>query len=363
MNSKIRVTIINYHNQGGMFHYTCNLANHLNNFVDLTVLTPDGANFSFFEKKIKIKKFSIPEAKNFISLKNLNFLNLIILIERSHPDIIHIVSDHWWQIFIIYWLKIRNYRFVSIIHDVKLHENDDNFYINFINNLNIKSADHLFVHGKKLKELLEHYRSSDYITVINHGDYSFFTKLGDISVTEVPNTLLFFGRIEKYKGLNVLLESFYIVKRDFPEIKLIVAGRGDLKPYSEFLQNNEDITIINSFIDDDHVANLFRQASLIILPYIGGSQSGVIPIAYSFKKPVVATSVGSIAEIVDDGETGLIIEPNNPLLLAQAIKKMMYNEKLRKEMGENAFFKMKRDMSWDDISATFFNIYLKLIHR
>ena len=113
--------------------------------------------------------------------------------------------------------------------------------------------------------------------------------------------------------------------------------------------NKENFIVHNYRISYQEGAELFQRSSVIVLPYIEGSQSGVIPTAYSFKKPVVVTDVGSIPEIVDDGVTGLIVPARNSDELAKAIIKILNDNTLRKNMGERAYIKLKTDLSWDNI--------------
>ena len=81
------------------------------------------------------------------------------------------------------------------------------------------------------------------------------------------------------------------------------------------------------------MGELFQRASIVVLPYIEGSQTGIIPIAYSFKKPVIATNVGSISEVVEDGVTGFIVPPRDSHALADAIIKILKDDDLRKRDG------------------------------
>ena len=108
--------------------------------------------------------------------------------------------------------------------------------------------------------------------------------------------------------------------------------------------------VINRYIPYREGAKLFQRCSVVVLPYIEGSQSGVVFPAYAFKKPVVVTDVGSLPEIVDDGITGFVVSPRDPRALAEKIILLLENEKLRRKMGKNAYKKLKTDLSWDKIS-------------
>ena len=119
--------------------------------------------------------------------------------------------------------------------------------------------------------------------------------------------------------------------------------------------------IHNRYIKDEEVSYFFQRAKLVVLPYIECTQTGIIPIAYAFKKPVIVTDVGSIPEVVEDGKTGFIVPPKNSALLAEAITRTLDNEDLRKQMGINGYIKMEKELSWDSITEKLIKIYNKMM--
>jgi len=127
--------------------------------------------------------------------------------------------------------------------------------------------------------------------------------------------------------------------------------------------NRDNFIVHNYRIPYKEGAELFQRCSVVVLPYIDASQSGVIPTAYGFKKPIVVTDVGSIPEIVDDGVTGFIVPPRNTEALADAIVKLLEDEDLRKQMGESAYKKLKTDLSWDKIAEKTIEVYKKAINE
>jgi glycosyltransferase involved in cell wall biosynthesis len=115
--------------------------------------------------------------------------------------------------------------------------------------------------------------------------------------------VLFFGRLLRYKGLDYLLEEFR--RLDSSKFELIIAGEGNIAEYDV---QGENIRIINRFIPDEEMAVLFNEAHAIALPYVAASQSGVAYMAFAFEKPVVATRVGALADVVVDDQNGYLIQ-------------------------------------------------------
>ena len=106
------------------------------------------------------------------------------------------------------------------------------------------------------------------------------------------------------------------------------------------------------FIPDDDITVFFRGSAVVVMPYIEASQSGVIPLAYAFGKPVVATRVGALPDIVEDGETGLLVEPGDADALARAIEELLENPDRRRKMGRQAHAHSREELNWDSIATT-----------
>ena len=127
--------------------------------------------------------------------------------------------------------------------------------------------------------------------------------------------ILFFGRIWKYKGLEHLIAAQPLINAAFPDAKIVIAGEGDdFEPYRRMMQQPERFEVHNRYITAAERETMFRQASIVVLPYIEATQSGVIPFAHAYAKPVVATRVGAIPDAVDDNVTGMLVEPRDPPL-------------------------------------------------
>lgn len=123
---------------------------------------------------------------------------------------------------------------------------------------------------------------------------------------------LFFGRIDKYKGIETLLRVYSKRSEELP--RLVVAGSGRLSPEEELLFGEcDNVRLINRFIGDAEMNWLFINSKVIVLPYIEASQSGVLPMAYHFGKPVVVSDLPGLVEFVDEGETGYVFSGEDGL--------------------------------------------------
>jgi glycosyltransferase involved in cell wall biosynthesis len=148
--------------------------------------------------------------------------------------------------------------------------------------------------------------------------------------------VLFFGRIWEYKGLEYLIRAEPLITSQVPNAKIVIAGTGeDFERYRRMMTHPDNFVVYNEYVSDEKRAELFRQASVVVLPYIEASQSFIISIAYRFEKPVVATTVGGLPEMVDHGRTGYLVPPRDSQALADAIVPLLQNAQLRQCFGEN----------------------------
>ena len=353
---------------GGFIDYQIQLANALCKKNTVMLVIPanklPSEHLGTIDKKVDFhllgKGKSLYHPTSLLILKD-----FIKKMNEFKPDVIHLqLGGSIIDFALLPFFK--RYPFVATFHDVKLHTGENSWKKNFIRYWERKYSNQIIVHGEKLKEqMIKEYGLPDekvHAIPIGEHEVAPFKIYERKDLKENGNLILFFGRIWEYKGLEYLIKAEPMITKEVPDAKIIIAGTGeDFKKYEEMMANRDNFIVYNYRIPYKEGAELFQRCSIVALPYIDASQSGVVPTAYGFKKPVVATNVGAIPEIVDDKITGFIVPPKNPEALADAIVKLLKDEKLRKEMGENAYKKLKNDMSWDKIAEKTIEVYEKTI--
>ncbi|MDD3042317.1 MAG: glycosyltransferase family 4 protein [Methanosarcinaceae archaeon] len=359
----IKILQITLSGKGGMVHYTSQLSNAISKKAEVYLVASSDSDFYLFDKSINLVQIDFYNSKKSVLLNTIlihRALSFLRKIYSINPDVIHLQSFHPWMCLFLPFLK--KFRIITTIHDVTPHPGSRKFIQKVVQPFHIKYSDALIVHGSYAKTKLEENVSQKEIFVIPHGDYSFFTKLGISDIEEEAGNVLFFGRIADYKGLHYLIQAVPKIARFIPNLKVVIAGSGDFEE-KEYVENNPYFELNNRFIEDAEVATFFQKASVVVLPYIECTQTGIIPIAYAFKKPVVVTNVGCIPDVVENGRTGFIIPPKDPDSLADALIDILKDESLRKEMGKNAYIKMKKELSWDSIAEKTFLVYTRVLEK
>jgi len=140
--------------------------------------------------------------------------------------------------------------------------------------------------------------------------------------------VLFFARIETYKGIDTLFEAMRQLSWH-TGARAIVAGRGKVEQAAP-----ENVEIRNGLMGDAEAIDLFSRCSLVVLPYHDATQSALIGAAYFFGKPVVVTRTGALPEYVEEGVTGWIIEPGNASLLAERLSGAINDSQGLQKMGQ-----------------------------
>ncbi len=239
------------------------------------------------------------------------------------------------------------------VHDPLPHPGITDFAYKLLEDRSIRQATRglLFSHGFET-DLQKRGLQPEKIDYLPHGELSYYHQFHNQPAAQAASdktNLLFFGRITAYKGLAVLLSAYRQVSKLY-KVNLQIVGAGDMRPYRHLLEELPGLQVINRWINEDEVDSYFRSAQIVVLPYTSATQSGVLAIAASYALPVIATRVGGIPEQIQDGETGLLIDPNSVDQLAEAIQRLLENPDYAATLGQNLRRTYAETRSWAKIS-------------
>ncbi len=247
---------------------------------------------------------------------------------------------------------VRKYRiyklirdFQKTIHDVKLHDSyrtPSDFFTYILNYGSMRYVDSVVLLNNSDVPLVEK-RYHKPVAVIPHACFDYYFQ-HENSHRGLCNTIGFIGRIEPYKGLDLLTDAFQRLRTQ--DIKLLIAGSGDIESgLAERIKNNPRIELVNRYIDDAEMQSFIEKADFFVLPYKRASQSGVIPMCFAGGKTVVATNVGALPEQVPEG-TGLIVPPDAEKI-AEAIDFLYDHPALIAQYGKAAHSYATTQLTWN----------------
>lgn len=283
------------------------------------------------------------------------------LIATWQPDVL--IMKFWMPFFgpslgfVAGYLKKRGVRVITILDNVIPHEKrpGDLSLIRYF--LNRNSA--FIAMTETVRSDLLRIKPGAAHVVRAHPVYDHFPPPADrsearkaLNIDQDSRVLLFFGFIRGYKGLDVLLEA---MAKTESSIRLIIAGEvyGTFQSYQEQIDRlglGSRIHLFNHYIPDSEVSVYFSAADVAVLPYKSATQSGIVQIAYHYQLPVIVTAVGGLTEMVTHGVTGLVIPPNHPASVADAIRQFFNNQSgeiMKREIAARA-----SEFSWSGFADT-----------
>jgi glycosyltransferase involved in cell wall biosynthesis len=218
-----------------------------------------------------------------------------------------------------------------------------------------RCLDVVFVLGERARErVLETWRPRGPVVVIPHGDERALRAGRPVPpVSDAPPTVLFFGTWSPYKGVDVLLDCWPEVLRHVPAARLVLAGSpadGDLNALLGRAAALERVDARPGYVPTDQVAQLFAAARVVVVPYLRASQSGVVHLAYTFERPVVASAVGDIPAVVRDGETGVLVPPGEPTALAHGLVRLLTDGELAERCARAGAEYLAAHSSWERVA-------------
>lgn len=233
-----------------------------------------------------------------------------------------------------------------------------------------RQFDRVFVHFERNRQefLVSFGIAPEKVGVIVHGNEEIFRDLRDpvidaSSLRErhalpagVP-VVLFIGTLSRYKGIDTLIEAFASI-RDAAGAHLVIAGFPspdfDVKAHHEQARARgleAAITWVPEYVASEEVAAWMELASVIVFPYRDIYQSGALHIAQTFGVPIVASAIGAMRDVVEDGKSGLLVPPDDPAALSGAVTRVLTDPDLAARLGTQAAADAQGPFAWMTIAS------------
>ena len=238
----------------------------------------------------------------------------------------------------------------------------------FFTCIEYKCADKVIAVSKALAEEAAKFfcLPREHVVAIHNGiDLQSFVNLPVEHVNE-EHTILSVGRLVWRKGYKYLIDAMCHVLLEYPDAKLFIVGYGEqkmpLKRYVKKLGIDSSVRFLEN-VSKEKLYSLYHEAEVYVQPSLYEPFGITILEAMSMRKPVVATSVGGIREIITNGVDGLLVETKNSLQLARAITRVFSDSSLRKKLGSNARKRVERDFTWEAIAKKYIELYSNLLYE
>ena len=301
---------------------------------------------------------------NLADLKNIKLLfKLRSSIIKKKFDVLHFVGNSPWIILLN--SSFRKQPKVHTLHEPYPFSGHSNYRL-LRHRLKIKllinSNNHIIV-----PSIISHTRFTDNfdidsarLSIVPFGPLEIFKSYLTNPILKKDDIILFYGNITQYKGIDTLMSAIPLVYKSNPSLKFIIAGAGQLD--DELVKSHPNLQVINRHLTNKQVAELNQLATVIVCPYRSASQSGVVMTSFAFNNPIIATNVGALPEFVENGITGVIIEPGNSEMLSEIIIKLFESEGMIENLRANIKAKYSNsEHSWSNIASKTYHLYEKQI--
>jgi D-inositol-3-phosphate glycosyltransferase len=317
------------------------------------------------------------------------YLRLIYYSTLARPTLFHILWNNKFEFFdrtfLMFWYRILGKRIVLTLHNVNARQRDGKDTL--LNRITLRAqyrlADHIFVHTEKMKQelTLDFKERGDRITVIPFGINNAVPNTSltrqearrQLGIPGSEKTILFFGHIAPYKGLEYLVTAFQQIASRDSDYRLIIAGRPkNCQQYWSMIRAAIDddvragrILLRAGFIPDEYTEVYMKAADILVLPYRHVYQSGVLFLGYSFGLPILAADVGSLRDEIIEGETGYVFRPEDPGDLANVIDQYFASSLYRElaDRRQSIHDYAAGHHSWDVVGQMTMKVYADLLHH
>lgn len=316
------------------------------------------------------KKYSKFTNYELIQLYNYYLQSVARAIERFKPDLIHSFHTAFLPPIARHLANFYKIPFIMTTHGSDLHYfKEDNRLRSLVRDASMKAkfitANSNFTRNWYIKMFGSDLRSKMKTIPAGVNSDSDFTK--DVSWIDKKynfkyhRMVLFTGRLTVHKGVEYLIKAAKKI-----EAEIVILGDGPEREYLKTLiakNNLTNVHMLGYFSQKAQILDdFYLRADVYVAPSVWAEPLGLVILeAMARKTPVIVTRKGGVMTIVKDGVNGFLVRAKNPKMIAEKVNLLLYNDKLRKRMGEAAYKTVIKRFSWDKIATKFYNLYEKAL--
>ena len=314
--------------------------------------------------KSKVQLFQVPSERIINSINPFNWIKVARKLKNENADLV--VFD-WWHPFFgfchgaISFLIRKKYKNKILFMTENVVSHEANPIDKILTKIGLRNASKFLTLSGIVEKEVRQYSKDKNVYRSELPVYDCYKPVDESNRQKIkielgfePESLvlLFFGYVRKYKGLDVLIEAFPSILAENPYARLLIVGEfyDDPKPYMEQINKlkiEDKVRVINQFVPNEEVARYYQVSDVVILPYRSATQSGILNIAYGFYKPVIVTDVGGLAEFVEEGRTGFVVDPDSTEAILYGVNKFIkakdktdFHKFIEEKNKQNSFNKL-----------------------
>jgi D-inositol-3-phosphate glycosyltransferase len=269
------------------------------------------------------------------------------------------------------------FRVVLTAHDV--HSFVERLSVSWMMRAVYRAADHVIVQsGVAHRELLAHFPFlRGRVSLIPHGNYLGHTREApppdaarrELGLPADARVLLFFGQIKEVKGLDLLIDALPAIATKHPQALLVIAGKEWKDDFGKYRAQMERLGVAERcichirYIPDERLASYFAAADAVVLPYRRIYQSGVLLMALSYGKPVVASDIEGFTEVVSHGDTGYLFAAGDARALASTVVQALDDNSVLRAVGKRGLQMVAQQFDWGRIGKATADVYRTALAR
>ena len=303
----------------------------------------------------KEETLPIPSVRTLDSINPLSYFRTVEAIKAFDPDVL--IISYWMSFFVPAYAHIanrmkKNCKVITLIHNAIPHE--PRFFDQPLATLLFKQCAGFVVLSEQVASDLKKMHPKANYLLTPHPLYTHFGAKIDATIAKqqlgldvTKKTLLFFGLIRDYKGLDLLIDAFTQLDEGY---QLLIAGEcyGSFDKYQQQIAQSgaaSRIHVCNQYIADSEIATYFSAADALILPYRTATQSGVLSVAYHFDLPVVSTPVGDFPNSIGTTAVGIVVPEITAASLTEGIESLFAPNQMAYFHAQ--IVKHKTALSWE----------------